>query len=145
MLGRQILLGDKKPAQEGLIKNGIPRPKRKRIVSVGKLFSHIDTPFIHPIDGDPNQPTGCWAFLHQFLKYLKEARTHRWAYRKHPHWIAPLLTKTEDLLMKYEEVYSFVENQDKYIMLSELEKTKNGWEECKRWFVMPNNWKKVEE
>ncbi|MAA78181.1 MAG: hypothetical protein CL916_02895 [Deltaproteobacteria bacterium] len=145
MLGRQILLGDRIPAQEGLVKKGIPLPQKKRIVSMGKLFSHFGTQFIPPVDGDPNQPTGCWAFLHQFVEYIKNDKEHRWAYRKHPYWIAPILTKNEDELMNQKEVSIFVEEQEKHVMLSELKKTKKGWEECQRWFVMPNNWKKVEK
>lgn len=145
MLGRQILLGDKAPAQKELLEKGIPLPQKKRIVSVGKLFSHLSIPFVHPVDGDPHQPTGCWAYLHQFLEYIQSADKHRWAYRKHPYWIAPILTKSEDTLMNDKNVVKFAKEQEKHAMLSELKKTPNGWEECERWFIMPDNWKKVEK
>lgn len=145
MLGRQILLGDRPAAKEGLIQNGIPLPQKKRIVSVGKLFSHYGTEFIPPVDGDPNQPTGCWAFLHQFTDYIQNKSEYRWAYRKHPYWIAPILTENEAGLMNQMETLRFVQEQEKHAMLSELRKNKNGWEEHRRWFVMPNNWKRVEE
>ena len=145
MLGRQILLGDRPPAQKGLIQNGIPLPQKKRIVSVGKLFSHFGTEFISPVDGDPNQPTGYWAFLHQFIEYVQKNTQYLWAYRKHPYWIAPTLSNNEHELMNHHEVLEFVREQEKHVMLSELKKTKNGWEECQRWFVMPNNWKRVED
>ena len=145
MLGRQILLGDHPAAKQGLLQKGIPYPQKKRIVSVGKLFEQLDTPFVHPHDGDPNQPTGCWTFLSRFLLYLPHVPQTKWAYRKHPYWIAPLLRSNDDELMNAHQLEDFLHNQEKHVMLSELRKTEKGWEEYQRWFVMPNNWKKVEK
>lgn len=145
MLGRQILLGDHPAAQEGLKNKNIPPPQKKRIVSVGKLFEKFETPFVAPHDGDSLQPTGCWSFLERFIQYLKNTPTRRWAHRKHPFWVAPLLIENCDELMDVQHVKVFLHTQEKHTMLSEMIETPNGWEECQRWFVMPNNWKKVEK
>jgi hypothetical protein len=145
MLKRQILLGDRPESQEGLREKGIPIPERKKIVSMGQLFGKFGVPFVPPHGGDPQQPTGMWIFIEKFLSYLKGSPERRWVYRKHPDWITPALCKTKEESMNADQTEEFLQKQEKHIMLCEMIPVPQGWQECQRWFIMPTDWKKVEE
>ena len=143
MLKRQILLGDRPEAQEGLQQKGIPLPTHKRILSLGKLFKAHHHSYVHPLHGDPTQPTGRWTKQSLFFEYLSQHPDRRWHHRKHPRWIAPTLLSTTESSMESHTLKTWLTEQKQHIMLSELKEVRQGWQECERWFVMPNTWKKL--
>ena len=145
MLKRQILLGDRPEAQADLQKKGYPLPELKRIVSVGKLFRAHHQPYVSPIHGAPEQPTGSWTHKTTFLQYLSDNPHKRWVIRQHPQWIAPTLLSYAQDSMSHKEVAHFLHDQQKYVMLSELKNVEHGWQEQKRWFVMPDSWERLDQ
>ena len=142
MLKRQILLSDHPKAQEGLQQRNIPIPTRKRIISIGRLFAHGNTKFVPPYSGDPLQPTGIWLKLKEFGFYLQQHQDAKWVYRKHPKWLSPICLLEENKGMDIHAVSAFLQQQEKHVMLSQVELQKHGWVETKRLFVMPDNWKR---
>lgn len=143
MLGKQLPLSLREETKNRLAELDIPAPTTRRILSKGMLFGQWNTEFQAPEGTDPNQPLGTWIrrkdFVTQFIFSGK-----RWKIRRHPHWIAPYLTRDESELLGTEEVMEAPLERDRFLMISEMEPCVQGWQEVHRWIVVIDDWERME-
>jgi hypothetical protein len=69
----------------------------------------------------------------------------RWKIRRHPHWIAPYLTRDESELLTSEQVMEAPLERDRFLMLSEMGACAQGWQEKNRWIMVIDDWGRMEE
>ena len=140
MVGRQLLLSDKPETHALLTELGIPIPTQKRVISVGRFQAPYDMDFVRPKGCDPLQPQAHWIRREVFTELFENTDT-LWKIRPHPWWIAPYLTTDESELINTQTVLESPMEKDRFLMLSEMEKVPQGWQEKHRWVLVVDNWR----
>lgn len=113
----------------------LPPPQTSLAVIKGIFFGHWGSPLVAPYFG--KVPTGIWLFADELDSYLGERPEHRWAERRRPHWLAPLISSAAIGL-------SAAQLKEELIlrprMFSALHKVDQLWRERERIFLLPDHW-----